>query len=338
MSSVPSPTEERVVRTAAERGRQHFELEEFNEAEFFLWENIRTSPRAPTATYLLGLIKMIQGHWQEGRRLVERAYSLKPWVDDRVLTPRALRMVAEAEHRFPDWVWPKYQLARERWRAVNLSLSTAVDHLVATKGRPPSFLQVGANDGRSGDPVAPLIKRVGMRGTFVEPQPTPLNSLRERYEGVAGLSFVPAAITEEDGPVTLFTDPSRTTLGTLDPSRNLMRDRGETTVELTVDGLTFESLASRFGIGEFDLLQLDTEGYDYKILKQVPLTDCKVQVVNMEHFCLPLDERLAACRYLEDHGFAYTFDVIDILAVRQDTFADAFCLTRFGSEEVATAL
>jgi FkbM family methyltransferase len=282
---------------------------------------------APLSTYLLGLCLLFRGRHRAARRLIDRAYELRHWLDDRVCSPRAIEVLEEACRRCPDWDWPAYQLGRERWRAVGLDVRSAIEHLADDGDRPVRFVQVGANDGRSGDPLRELIAAGRLQGVLVEPQPEPFERLRKRLDDVDGLRFVRAAITEQDGPVTLYTDPERSTLGTLEPDRNLIRDRRRRAVELSVEGLTFASLTDRHDIDGFELLQLDTEGFDYKILRQVPLDEHGVQVVNLEYYCLPVAERRAAGELLERAGFALLYGEADLLAVRRDRFEEKFCVT-----------
>jgi FkbM family methyltransferase len=308
--------------------RSLYDAGQYNDAEYVLWEVLRTSPRAPTSTYLLGLCLLFEGKLTEGRRMIERAYELRHWLDDRVNSPQVFEMLDQVEASFPEWEWPRYQRLRERWRAVDLDLGNAVEHIASSAEHQLSFVQIGANDGRSGDPLRGVIPRHALTGLFVEPQADPFERLQERYGNVPDLRFAQVAITEVDGPVTLFTDPSRTTLGTLTPDRNIMRDRSASSVGVTVDGRTFGSLVAEFGLGDFDMLQLDTEGFDYKILRQVPLNAHRVSIVNMEYFCLPVSERLAAGLLLEEAGFALFFGRMDVLAVRLDRFEERFCITR----------
>lgn len=314
-------------RDPGELARELFADERYLEAEYHLWEVLRRSPRAPSSTYLLGLSMLFRGRHAAGRRLIDRAYELRHWLDDRVCSPRAIEVLEDARRRCPDWDWPVYQLGRERWRAVGLDVRAAIEHLADARDEPVRFVQVGANDGRSGDPLRELIAAGRLQGLLVEPQPEPFERLRRRHQDADGLHFAPVAVTERDGPVTLYTDPERSTLGTLEPDRNLIRDRRRRAVELTVEGLTFDSLADRYGIDGFELLQLDTEGFDYKILRQVPLDEHGVQIVNLEYYCLPVAERRAAGELLARAGFALLYGEADLLAVQRSAFEDRFCIT-----------
>lgn len=301
---------------------------DFRRAEYVLWEIARTSPRAPTSTYLLGLSILYQRRFREARRLIERAYRLRLWLDDRIGVPLTIEVLREAAEALPTWAWPHYQLLRERWRSVGMTLVAAVTHLAETRDKTPVFVQIGANDGRSDDPMNELVRKGKTVGLLVEPQEEPFTRLKENYQGVDGLKFEMAAVANEDGPLTMVTASDRSALGSVTPDRNILRLRkGDALSEITVQGLTFESLLAKHDINRFDVLQIDTEGFDYQVLRQVDLARRGVCVVNLEYYCLPVEERLAACRQLDAAGFALRFGEMDLLGVRRDEFEDVFCLT-----------
>lgn len=299
---------------------------EFSKAEYLLWEYLRDHPRAPMTTYLLGLAILCQRRFAEARRLIDRAYELRLWLADRFATPMAIEILKDAADAIPGWTWPLYQLERERWRSVGLSLESAATHLVALR-RPVEFVQIGANDGKKGDPLHALVRRLELRGLLVEPQPVSFAKLRENYAGVEGLQFENAAIAEEDGPVVLTTTSDRETIGSLLPDRNILKLGRHEVEQIRVNGLRFDTLLAKHGIERFDLLQIDTEGFDYRVLRQVDLASRGVKVVNLEYYCLPVSERLAACEGLRAAGFASFFGEMDMLSVRRDVFEDAFCIT-----------
>ncbi len=301
---------------------------EFRRAEYALWEIVRAAPRAPTATYLLGLTILAQRRFADSRPLIDRAYELRLWVDDRMVMPFTVELLTDAAAELPEWEWPRYQLARERWRSVGLSVKAAVERLANEKQGPVSFVQIGANDGRSGDPLHKLVRKHGLRGLLVEPQPEPYARLKANYAEVEGLRFENAAVGPKDAPIDMVTTSDRSTIGSILPDRNILKLRGDDELKtIRVDGLTFDSLMKKHDIGQFDLLQIDTEGYDYRVLQQVDLREHDVVVVNLEFYCLPVSERLAACDQLDEAGFAWDFGKMDLVAVKRGAFDEAFCIT-----------
>ena len=308
---------------------------QYAQAEFLLWEVLRKSPRAPQTTYLLGLCLLMRGRIGEARRAIDRAYRLRPRLPDsipeRIADVEVFDTLKRAAAEYPDWEWPRYQLLRERFRAVDASVANAIDHLVSSSAG-ARFVQIGANDG-VGDPLVGSIAKHKLEGLFVEPQPIPFAELKALYADRSGLEFERCAVADDEGPVELVATSGQTTLGTLVPERNLMKDKSDGDREsITVPGLHFDTVMAKHGVEKFQVLQMDTEGYDYRVLRQVDLDKYGVDVVNMEFYLLPLSERIATFELLNRKGFAYFFSKMDLLALRVGRFAGRFCISDFLGE------
>lgn len=305
---------------------------DFEKAEKILLEALHDRPGARTAIFLAGVAALYRKRFRRARRLIDRTYEKRRWVDDRIPAPLTHEILAEALQAMPDWEWPRYQIARERWRAAGLSVVEAVRHFARVRGTIPRLIQIGANDGASGDPVHELIASGELRGLLVEPQPEPFARLRETYAGVEGLAFENAAVTETEGPVEMLTATGRTTIGSILPDRTILHLHDGELRKVTVEGRPLASILARHAIDRFDVLQIDTEGFDYRVLCQVDLRARGVSIVNLEYFCLPVAERLAVCDRLEAAGFAWIFTRRDILGVDRSLFGDAFCITEILAE------
>ena len=66
------------------------------------------------------------------------------------------------------------------------------------------FVQVGANDGKTNDPLYHYVKKYNLKGILVEPQKDVFEELKKTYEGVPGLIFENAAIYTEDGKTFIY--------------------------------------------------------------------------------------------------------------------------------------
>lgn len=66
-------------------------------------------------------------------------------------------------------------------RAVRRHLLRQVEDLCAAEGRRPWFLQIGANDSATHDPLHELIRARGWRGALVEPNPAAFERLRVQH-------------------------------------------------------------------------------------------------------------------------------------------------------------
>jgi FkbM family methyltransferase len=202
-------------------------------------------------------------------------------------------------------------------------LDLAVHRLMAE--RPDLFfLQIGAHDGVCDDPLRKYVTRYHWRGLLVEPQPKVFARLVENYRGEPQLRFENAAVAERDGTRTLYAIPegvevsAATCLATFNPQ--VLRDRVGYRVpieELTIPALSLPTLLGKHGVGRVDLLQIDTEGYDYEILKTVDFEKVRPTVIHFEHLLLSQLDKLDCFRLLARHGYRLSRQGINTLAYLQ---------------------
>jgi hypothetical protein len=82
------------------------------------------------------------------------------------------------------------------WSARYAEMIEHIDALLAPHLHPDFFfLNIGANDGVTGDPIYPFIERYGWRGIAVEPAPPVFERLRANYAHLPDVILEPAAIT-----------------------------------------------------------------------------------------------------------------------------------------------
>lgn len=209
------------------------------------------------------------------------------------------------------------------------------------RSTPARFVQIGAMDGVSFDPIHDHVRRHGWRGLLVEPLPDLMDRLQSNYAGVPGLSFAQVAIAEQTGRQPMqrvraeavanrvlpawaagisSLVPERNVLGgkTLTPEQGAAVKREVETVE--VDCLSFADLEARHGVAGMDMLQIDAEGYDWRILRQVDLQRHAPACIHAEIVCLPPDEIDAMTVHLHkaDYVCYVMADGENLLAVRRD--------------------
>lgn len=141
---------------------------------------------------------------------------------------------------------------------------------------PPFVIQIGANDGKMADPLCGLITPE-WRGLLVEPHPEAFAQLQKTYQGFSKLKLVQCAVTERSETVTLQlcknTVESTITRGDV---KNL-------TGSVNVQGQTLQMLLQDHAISRADIMVVDTEGYDYKIVKQIFDTKVRPTILQFEH-------------------------------------------------------
>jgi FkbM family methyltransferase len=182
------------------------------------------------------------------------------------------------------------------------------------------FIEIGSNDGDKHDHLRPLILSRNWRGVMVEPVPYIFARLRSNYEHLEGVALENVAIGDRDGELPFFhlREPSAAELdqlpewydgtGSFDRATILRHadeipDLESRLIETRVPTLTFDTLCRRRGISRVDLLLIDTEGYDWELLKGIDLARHRPRLIIYEHFHLSPDERSACSSHLVDLGY-----------------------------------
>ena len=184
------------------------------------------------------------------------------------------------------------------------------------------FLQLGANDGAMDDPIRELVLKHDLAGLMVEPLPDMFEKLQANFARQTRLIYENVAITSEPGQVPIFRVAAETAgpehwHGMASLSREHLIKEGAPEAMIrgcVVQAMTMQALLDKHGIRHLDLLQVDTEGYDFEILKFVLACGLQPRIINYEHCHLPPHTRHAAQRTLVDRGYRF-------LEIGKDTLA-----------------
>lgn len=215
---------------------------------------------------------------------------------------------------------------------------TLVEHLQAQ--RPAGgifFVQIGAFDGVSNDPLHPHIVAHRWRGILVEPQPKPFQALLETYRGHGQLAFVNAAIGEQDGETDFYVvrdgqdlPPWSQKIASLNKENVIKHREGlpeygvrrgiddleERMEAIRVPVLTLPSLLALRLVERLDILQIDAEGYDARILRQLDFGRYQPALIRYEHMHLEEAEQDACLHLLRGHGYLVVIGFTETLAYR----------------------
>jgi FkbM family methyltransferase len=179
------------------------------------------------------------------------------------------------------------------------------------------FLQVGAFDGISTDPLYPLIDKHALRGVLVEPQRDFFDRLKSNYSRFedSRFLFVNAAIAETDTTRPFYKVRSKAHgpewlhgIASLDRAV-LMRHRPsvqdlDSLIETeSVRCVTFSSLFRELCIKHVDLLQIDAEGHDGLILRLFDIPNRRPAIVRFEHKHLSRDDYRSCLDLLVNQGY-----------------------------------
>ncbi len=77
---------------------------------------------------------------------------------------------------------------------------------------------------------------------------------------------------------------------------------------------TLANLLERQGVSKIDVLQIDVEGFDYHVLKQVDFERYRPAIIRMEWYNLPQDEQRLSRALLQRWGYRTAEVGADLLA------------------------
>jgi hypothetical protein len=80
------------------------------------------------------------------------------------------------------------------------------------------------------------------------------------------------------------------------------------------DANTVDKICEKYAWNNFELLMIDTEGYDYEILKSINLKKYTPRVISFEHVHLSFNEREAAIKLLVSNDYKINIDSMDVTA------------------------
>lgn len=197
-----------------------------------------------------------------------------------------------------------------------------------------AIIQVGANDGTMDDPVHKIIQRMGLPAILIEPLPDLFEKLKDSYANCSKVRFENCAIGSQPGTATIYRvrkdadhlpEWSRGIAsfdknvilkhGTWDGLRGKNLDRYIETLQVPV--MTLPQIATRHvDIGRIAVLQVDTEGHDYVVVKSAIEGGLTPPIINYEHKHLKYSDQEACRNLLERRGYTFLTTTTDTLAHR----------------------
>ena len=192
------------------------------------------------------------------------------------------------------------------------------------------FVQVGSNDGLKLDPLRPHILARRWSGIMIEPLPYVFEQLEAAYRDHPRIILENVAVSDHDGTAELFyipesIDPSLPNwydaLGTfrkdvLLKHSEFIPDIASRISSVDVPCLTFESICARNSVRAIDLVQIDTEGYDYEVIKLIDLERYAPKLLMYEHLHLSSADREECLNLLRAHGYEDISDTMDTVCLR----------------------
>lgn len=255
-----------------------------------------------------------------GERIDRLAARIRPWIPEIPALRRLLRRL------------------RARLPAARVTPTSRLMEAFGAAFPRASFIQVGANDGATSDPLRRQIAARAWHGIMIEPVPHIFRKLQRNYEGVGRVILENIAIGAQDGqaefhslvavdnPVAQGLPHWYAGLGSFRRDvilshKTQIPDIEQRIVSQALPCLTFDSLCARHGIEHVDLIQIDTEGYDYEVVKLIDLRRLQPALVVYEHVHLSPEDRQACEQLLRGHGYEVASFHLDTLALRAPALA-----------------
>ena len=193
------------------------------------------------------------------------------------------------------------------------------------------FVQVGSNDGIHGDPLHDIIvMNNNWKGIFIEPVGFLFERLKNNYGKSDRFIFENTAVAPSMGVVEFFYVSEEAKrelgdalpdwcdqLGSFDKNHILKHLDGRLEPYILsekINALTLQYLFDKHKVTKIDLIHIDTEGYDYKVLSSIDFSIYKPSVILYEHIHLPDVERKSAKSLLKKNGYSCVKYGVDTLA------------------------
>lgn len=196
------------------------------------------------------------------------------------------------------------------------------------------FIQIGSNDGVSGDPINSYVTKYKWAGILVEPVRYLFQELIKNYRGENNLVFENVAIASKKG-FKRFYFLKKTAdslpwwykqLGSFSKKQLLKHKKipniKKYIVAEKVRTIRFMDLIQKYSVNKIDLLHIDVEGYDYEILKLINFDEIKPKMILFEHKHLSNESHEESQDLLKKNGYMLCRFGIDTFAYQPLSFLD----------------
>jgi FkbM family methyltransferase len=175
------------------------------------------------------------------------------------------------------------------------AVSIMLGYLVKSQIPDLCLVQVGACDGKTGDPIYGILRKGLIRAVLVEPVPESFAELKENYAGIPNIHFCNAAVSSAPGTVSMYTTRQArdeegrhwTQVSSFDENHLLKHgaDRGQI-ITIPVRAVTLQELVDEYKLDRIDFLQIDAEGFDAEIVQLAFKLPQLPRCINYEHLHL----------------------------------------------------
>lgn len=220
-------------------------------------------------------------------------------------------------------------------------LQKFLDNFSRAKKGKVKFIQIGANDGMWNDPIYKFIRRDRWIGILIEPQKDIFHRLKYNYRKLKNnLVFENIAIDNASGEKKIYKisftnarwasgissfvkedvqkmiDAGYVERMARQDNLVLPKIKNEWISEEYVKTTTLYDLVKKHNFFDIDLIMIDTEGYDYEIIKSIPFNIIFPKTIIYEHTHLSNDIKEECKKYLNAKGYSIIECQSDTIAIR----------------------
>jgi FkbM family methyltransferase len=192
-----------------------------------------------------------------------------------------------------------------------------------------SFVSIGANDGVKNDHLNAFIDKFQWQGILIEPMPDNFAKLKENFGDKQNLRLENIGIAENEGIMDFYhlTDILPEEPGWYDQVGSFDKETFYKNISVVpslldrvgvakIPALRLDTVLERNGFTSVDLIMIDTEGYDYRILKSIDLSKITPRIIIFEYEWLTNYETKEAVSYLTRAGYRTILNGMDCVAIK----------------------
>jgi FkbM family methyltransferase len=192
-----------------------------------------------------------------------------------------------------------------------------------------NFIKIGSNDGIKNDPLSKIILDFQWKGIMVEPFEPNFNRLKKNFGGHKNLFLEQAGISDKSGFFEFYyitdiqsDEPSwYDQVGSFDRETFIKNIEGEKALLSRIGSkkipcMTFDELARKYHFNHVDLIHIDTEGYDWKILRSIDLKKYQPKIIILEFEWLTQYNVREAKKYLTENSYRLYYSEGDCVAIK----------------------
>lgn len=208
------------------------------------------------------------------------------------------------------------------------------------KGNQTIYINIGAMDGIMFDDSAAYVAMYEYKALYVEPIPYIFERLKENIKDPRAI-FENSAISNYDGIIQMLTIDNVPIdnqvihscfygMSAVYPPRNGLASDGDKEIVAkygkfeVVPCMTLATLFTKHNIEHIDIISIDTEGHDWKILQQLDLQKYRPAIIRAEYINLSKDEQEELCAFFSRNNYIFEIEGQNIDAIPMEIYNELY--------------